>query len=169
LSDLRAVVRPRSRHKETTTSQHELSFELELDAPAEKLFRCCTDPKLLQQWFAPKPWTIKSVDIDPRAGGRMNFVMSSPEGQDYPNIGIYLEVVPNKKIVTTDAVTPDFKPSGPFMIAEVTFEDLGNGKTKYRAVARHWSEETKKRHAEMGFEPGWTQTAKQMEALAKTH
>jgi uncharacterized protein YndB with AHSA1/START domain len=149
-------------------SDHELSIELILDAPAEKLFRCYADPKLLQQWFAPKPWTIKSTDIDFRPGGKMAFVMASPEGQDYPNAGVYLDIVPNKKIVTTDAVTPDFQPSGPFMIAEVTFEDLGDGKTKYRAVARHWTEETKQQHAEMGFEPGWTHTERQLEALAKT-
>lgn len=34
---------------------HELAIELTLDAPADKLFRCYTDPKLLQQWFAPEP------------------------------------------------------------------------------------------------------------------
>jgi uncharacterized protein YndB with AHSA1/START domain len=147
---------------------HELAIELTLAAPADKLFRCYTDPTLLQKWFAPAPWTIKSVDIDPRAGGRMSFVMASPEGQEYPNAGIYLEVVPNRKIVTTDAVTPEFKPSGPFMIAEVTFDDLGNGKTRYRAVARHWSEKARKQHEEMGFESGWTQTARQLEALAQT-
>ena len=53
------------------------------------------------------------------------------------------------------------------MIAEITFEDLGNGKTRYRAVARHWNEETLKQHREMGFGPGWTQTARQLEAQAK--
>lgn len=150
-------------------SDHELSFELILDAPVEKLYRCYTDPKLLQQWFAPKPWTIKSVDTDVRPGGRFTFVMASPEGKEFPNKGIFLAVEPNKRLVTTDAITPDtFEPSGPFMIAEVKFEDLGNGTTKYRATARHWTEETKKQHAEMGFEPGWTQTARQLEALAKT-
>jgi uncharacterized protein YndB with AHSA1/START domain len=150
-------------------SEHELSFELILEAPVEKLFRCYTDPKLLQQWFAPKPWTIKSVDIDPRAGGRFNFVMASPEGQEFPNTGIFLAVEKNKKLVTTDAVNPEtFAPQGPFMIAQVDFEDLGNGTTKYRATARHWTEETKKQHEQMGFEPGWTQTARQLEALAKT-
>lgn len=148
---------------------HELKIELELDAPADKLYRCYTDPKLLQQWFAPKPWTIKSVDTDVRPGGKFNFVMASPEGQDFPNTGLFLAVEPNRRLVTTDAIKPDtFEPSGPFMVAEVTFEDLGNGKTKYRAVARHWNEETKKQHEEMGFEPGWTQTARQLEALAKT-
>ena len=68
-----------------TEQTHELFIDLVLDAPREKLFRCYTDPNLLQQWFAPKPWTIKSVDIDPRAGGRFNFVMASPEGQEFPN------------------------------------------------------------------------------------
>ena len=149
-------------------SKYELAIELELDAPAEKLFRCYADPNLLKQWFAPKPWTIKSVDNDFRPGGRSSSVMASPEGEEYPNAGLYLEIVPNKKIVTTDAVTPDFQPSGPFMIAEVTFEDLGNGKTKYRAVARHWTEETMQQHQQMGFKEGWTQTARQMEELAKT-
>jgi uncharacterized protein YndB with AHSA1/START domain len=149
-------------------SQHELSIELELDAPAEKLFRCYADANLLKQWFAPKPWSIKSTDIDFRPGGRMNFAMASPEGEEFPNAGIYLEIVPNKKLVSTDAVTPDFKPSGPFMIAEVTFEDLGNGKTKYRAVARHWTEEARQQHEQMGFKEGWTQTARQLEALART-
>ena len=147
---------------------HELSIELILDAPADKLFRCYSEPALLQQWFAPKPWTIKSTDIDFRPGGKMSFVMASPEGEEFPNAGVYLEIVPNKKIVTTDAVTPDFEPSGPFMIAEITFEDLGGGKTRYRAVARHWTEEAKKQHEEMGFEPGWTQTARQLEDLART-
>jgi uncharacterized protein YndB with AHSA1/START domain len=149
-------------------SKHELSIELELDAPAEKLFRCYADANLLKQWFAPRPWSIKSTDLDFRPGGRMTFVMASPEGEEYPQSGIYLEIVPNKKIVTTDAVTPDFEPSGPFMIAEITFEDLGGGKTRYRAVARHWTEEAKKQHEEMGFEPGWTQTARQLEDLART-
>ncbi|MGE0742704.1 MAG: SRPBCC family protein [Hyphomonadaceae bacterium] len=147
---------------------HELAIDLVLAAPADKLFRCYVEPALLRQWFAPKPWTIKSVDIDPRAGGRMAFVMASPEGEEFPNVGLYLDVTPNKRIVTTDAVTPDFQPAGPFMIAEVTFEDLGDGRTRYRATARHWTEETLKQHEQMGFEPGWTQTAKQLEALAQT-
>jgi uncharacterized protein YndB with AHSA1/START domain len=150
-------------------SKYELVLDLTLDAPAEKLYRCYADPKLLQQWFAPKPWTIKSVDTDIRPGGRFNFVMASPEGQDYPNVGLVLAAEPNKRIVTTDAITPGaFEPAGPFMVAEVTFEDLGDGKTRYCAIARHWNEETLKQHEQMGFHEGWGQTARQLEELAKT-
>jgi uncharacterized protein YndB with AHSA1/START domain len=148
---------------------HQLVLELTLDAPREKLFRCWTQPELLQQWFAPKPWTITKVDFDVRAGGRSNFVMKSPEGQEFPNEGVFLEVAPNEKIVTTDAFTEGWKPAGkPFMAAEVTFTDLGDGKTKYRAVARHWNEETKNEHEKMGFHEGWKTCALQLEALAKT-
>ena len=31
-----------------------------LDAPKEKLYRCWTEPALLEQWFAPKPWVAKA-------------------------------------------------------------------------------------------------------------
>lgn len=150
-------------------TEHALSIELILDAPRDKLFRCYADPTLLQRWFAPKPWTITRVDVDLRPGGRFDFTMRSPEGEDFPQSGIVLAVEPDARLVTTDAITPEtFRPSGPFMIAEVTFEDAGAGKTKYRAVARHWSEEAKKQHEQMGFESGWTQTARQLEELAKT-
>lgn len=148
---------------------NDLVLELTLDAPREKLYRCWTEPQLLQQWFAPKPWTIAKVDHDLRPGGRANIVMRSPEGQEFPNAGVFLEIVPNEKIVTTDAFTEGWRPAGkPFMAAEVTFEDAGAGKTKYRAVARHWTEEAKQEHEKMGFHEGWKICALQLEALAKT-
>ena len=79
------------------------ALERVLDAPVEKVWRCWSDPKLLQQWFAPKPWTITAVDMDLRPGGKSNTVMRSPEGQEFPNAGVILEVVPERRIVMTDA------------------------------------------------------------------
>src|SRR3990167_28285 len=76
-----------------------------IDASPEALFRCWTDPELMKQWFAPKPFTVPVVETDPRAGGASLVVMRDPDGNDYPNPGVYLEVVPNKKIVFTDAFT----------------------------------------------------------------
>lgn len=150
-------------------SQHELVLELTLDAPKEKLYRCWTDPKLLQQWFVPRPWTIAKVEQDLRPGGSSLVVMKDPEGNEYPNPGVFLEIVPNKKLVMTDAFTEGWAPAGkPFMVAEVTFEDAGEGKTLYRAVARHWSEESKQEHIKMGFHEGWGVCARQLEDLAKT-
>ena len=96
--------------------------------------------------------------------------MRSPEGQEIPNPGHYLEVVPNRKIVFTDAFVGNWVPreGAPFMVAEIHFEDAGPGKTKYTAIARHWTAESKAQHEQMGFVPGWTQCARQLEDVAKT-
>jgi uncharacterized protein YndB with AHSA1/START domain len=148
---------------------HDLVLELVLDAPPEKLYRGWTEPELMKQWFAPRPWTTPKVDNDLRPGGRAYVTMASPEGQEFPNNGIYLEHIPNQKIVFTDAFTEGWKPAGrPFFVGELTFTDLGSGKTKYRAVARHWTEEAKNEHEKMGFHGGWEMCARQLEALTKT-
>lgn len=139
------------------------------DAPREKVFKAWTTPELLKQWFAPRPFTTPIVELDLRAGGSNYFVMRDADGNDYPNHGVYLEIVENEKIVFTDAYTAGWKPSEkPFFTGVITFEDAGGGKTKYTAVARHWREEDRKTHEEMGFHEGWGQCADQLaELLAK--
>ena len=148
---------------------HEMSLIRLMDAPADKLFRCWTTPELIKQWFAPKPYTTSIAEVELRAGGRNNIVMKSPEGQEIPCPGTYLEIVPNRKIVFTDAFTGDWNPreGAPFMVAIVTFEPEGN-KTRYTATVRHWTEADRARHEQMGFHQGWGQCADQLEALAKT-
>ncbi|AFL48609.1 uncharacterized protein YndB with AHSA1/START domain [Sinorhizobium fredii] len=136
-----------------------------IDAPREKVYRAFTDAELLKQWFAPLPWTITEAELDVRPGGTNRFVMRSPEGELYPNQGVYLEVVPNEKLVMTDAYTEAWKPSEkPFMTAILTFEDEG-GKTRYTARARHWSVADRETHEKMGFHEGWGQCADQLAAL----
>jgi uncharacterized protein YndB with AHSA1/START domain len=150
---------------------HEFDLVLtrEMDVAPEKLFRCWTEPNLMKQWFVPKPWTIAKAETDLRAGGSSFIVMRNPEGQEFPMHGVYLEVVPNKKLVFTDAFTKAWEPSAkPFFTAIVTFEDLGGGRTKYTAVARHWRAEDRDEHVKMGFHEGWGICADQLAALAKT-
>jgi uncharacterized protein YndB with AHSA1/START domain len=139
-----------------------------IDAPREKLFRCWTDPNLLKQWFVPAPWTITRVETDLRPGGTSLVVMRSPEGEEFPNRGIYLEVVENERLVFTDAYISAWQPSEkPFFTAVVTFEDEG-GKTRYTARARHWTVEDREAHEKMGFHEGWGICADQLAALART-
>lgn len=149
------------------TSDRELVLTRLIDAPRDKLFRCWTEPELLKQWFAPLPWTTPTVEADVRPGGSSFFVMRGPDGQEFPNRGVYLEVVRNEKIVFTDAYTKAWEPSEkPFFTGIITFEDEG-GKTRYTARARHWTVEDRERHEMMGFHEGWGQCADQLAALAK--
>jgi uncharacterized protein YndB with AHSA1/START domain len=151
----------------TATDDRELVLTRIIDAPRHKLFRCWTEPELMKQWFVPKPWTLTRVETDLRPGGSSLVVMRSPEGQEFPNAGVYLEVVKDERIVFTDAFTSAWVPSQkPFMVATVTFEDLGGGKTRYTAVARHWTAEDRAAHEKMGFHEGWGQCADQLAELA---
>jgi uncharacterized protein YndB with AHSA1/START domain len=147
---------------------HELVLTRLLDAPPETLFRCWTEAALLERWFAPKPWTVASAELDIRPGGASRIVMRSPDGQEFPSGGVYLEVVPNRRLVFTDAFTAGWVPAEkPFFTAVVTFE-REDGRTRYTARARHWTAEDKERHERMGFHAGWNQCAAQLEELART-
>ena len=149
-------------------SDRELVLTRLIDAPREKLYRAGTDAELLKQWFAPKPWTTPHAELDVRPGGASLVVMRSPDGNDMPCPGVYLEVVPNQRLVFTDAYTSAWQPSQkPFMTVILTFEDEG-GKTRYTARVRHWTVADREAHEKMGFHQGWGQCADQLAALAAT-
>ena len=147
------------------SADRELVLTRLINAPREKVYRAWTQPELLKQWFAPKPYTTPIVEMDVRPGGSAYFVMRGPDGKDLPNRGVYLEVVPNEKLVSTDAYVKAWEPSEkPFMTLILTFEDEG-GKTRYTARVRHWTVTDREAHEKMGFHEGWGLCTDQLEAL----
>jgi uncharacterized protein YndB with AHSA1/START domain len=149
-------------------SDRELVLTRILNAPREKLFRCWTEPALITQWFTPPPYVTIAAEVDLRPGGASVITMQSPEGREFPNRGVYLEVVPNERLVFTDAYTSAWEPSEkPFMTGILTFEDAGEGKTRYTARVRHWTVADCEQHAKMGFHEGWGIATNQLEALAQ--
>lgn len=153
----------------TSTSDRELVLTRIIDAPREKLFRAWTEAALLKQWFAPLPFTTPVAELDVRPGGANLIVMRDPAGNEYPNRGVYLDIVKNERIVFTDAFVKAWEPSEkPFFTAILTFEDLGGGKTKYTARALHWTVADREAHEKMGFHEGWGQCADQLAKLVAT-
>ena len=148
------------------STDRELVLTRIIDAPREKLFKAWTQPELLKQWFAPLPYTTPHVEIDLRPGGASLVVMRDPNGQEFPNRGVYLEVVPDERLVFTDAFTSAWQPSEkPFMTGILTFEDHG-GKTRYTARVLHWTVADRVTHEKMGFHQGWGICTDQLAALA---
>jgi len=151
----------------------DLVLERTLDVPVEAAWKAWTTPELIYDWFCPKPWKVVECAIDLFPGGRFNFVMQSPEGENYPNVGCVLEVEKEKKLSWTDNLLPGFRPtanhtstSGLKFTAIILFEADGN-KTKYTAIAKHKDEADKTKHEEMGFHQGWGICADQLVALMK--
>jgi uncharacterized protein YndB with AHSA1/START domain len=149
----------------TATDGRDLILTCMLNAPPAKVFRAWTDPTLITQWFTPPPWKTTHAELDVRAGGSSLIVMRGPDGTEMPNRGVYLEVVPDRKLVMTNAYTKAWEPSEkPFITFILTFEDLG-GRTKYTAIARHWSIADREAHEKMGFHQGWPIATEQLAAL----
>lgn len=92
--------------------------------------------------------------------------MRGPAGEENRLEGVYLEVVPETRIVSTDAFTAGWMPAGPFMVRIDAFAAEGDG-TRYTATARHWTEEARDGHAAMGFEAGWNAATDQLAAIAE--
>lgn len=152
----------------TPVSERELVLTRIIDAPPEKLFRAWTEPALIVQWFTPSPWTTVHAETDLRPGGSSLVVMRSPDGQEFPNRGVYLEVVKNEKLVFTDAYTAAWEPSDkPFMTAIISFEALGD-KTRYTARVRHWTVADREAHEQMGFHEGWGKATDQLAEFVAT-
>ena len=158
-----------STHKTTTaTDGRDLILTRIIDASREKVFRAWTEPSLLKQWFAPAPFTTPTVETDVRPGGTSLIVMRGSDGKEFPNRGVYLEVVKNERLVFTDAFSIAWDPGDkPFMTVVLTFEDLG-GKTQYTARVRHWSVADRETHEKMGFHQGWPMCTEQLAALVLT-
>lgn len=117
----------------------------------------------------PPPFKTIRADLDVRAGGASLIVMQGPDGQEFANRGVYLEVIENEKIVFTDAFTSAWVPSEkPFMVGVILLEDLGPGRTRYTAKALHWTAEDKAAHEKMGFHEGWGIATDQLAALVAT-
>jgi uncharacterized protein YndB with AHSA1/START domain len=151
----------------TDTTDRDLVLVREIDAPREALFRCWTEPELITRWFTPPPWKTVRAETDVRPGGSSLVVMQGPDGTEMPNRGVYLEVEPNERLVFTDAYVRAWEPAEkPFMTVVLAFEDLGGGRTRYTARARHWTAEDRASHEAMGFHQGWGVATDQLAALA---
>jgi uncharacterized protein YndB with AHSA1/START domain len=149
-----------------TLSDRELVLTRVLNAPRASVYRAWTEPELLQQWFAPLPYTTPHVELDVRAGGSSSITMRGPDGSEFPNHGVYLEVIPNERLVFTDAYVKAWEPSAkPFMTVTITLED-DEDKTLYTARVLHWSAADRDMHEKMGFHKGWSQCADQLESVA---
>ena len=146
----------------------ELPFELRVSrhiaAPPGKVWQVMTERQ--EDWWCPKPWRATVDRQDRRPGGACDMTFHGPDGEKMPQNGIYLAYDEGHRFVTTDAVTADLLPSGPFMIGVWEIAPEGEG-TRYTAIARHWTEQAMREHAEMGFEAGWGACADQLAVLCE--
>ena len=155
-------------------SECDLVLERELDVPVEKVWAAWTQPELIVQWFTPAPWKTAACELDLRPGGRFCVTMESPEGEQSPNEGCILEVVPERRLTWTSVMAAGFRPTPAVngaddmqFTAVITMEPTGS-RTRYSATVIHPDPATAGRHRDMGFHDGWGAALDQLVALFAT-
>jgi uncharacterized protein YndB with AHSA1/START domain len=131
------------------------------DAPRSLVFQAWTDPKHLQRWFGPKIFTNRVCEVDLRVGGKWRIVMRAPNGDEFPAIGVYKEIVePERLVFTNNAIDKD----GNIIIegfTSVIFTEE-NGKTKLTLQTRGTARVDYAAAYLQGMEAGWSQSLEKL-------
>lgn len=142
------------------------------DAPVEKVWKAWTEPEEVKKWWGPKGFTAPSIKIDFREGGKFIYAMQGPKGSKWDRVmysaGVFKEIVPKQKIVTTDyfsdelgnKISPvkegqdqDFPTE---MTATILFEDLGENRSKISITYPKAENETQyEAMLKSGMKEGW--------------
>src|SRR5688572_22943410 len=80
----------------------ELVLTRVFDAPRELVFQAWTEPEHLKRWWGPNGFTLPYCTVDLRPGGAIHFCMRSPDGFEIWSKGIYREIVPPERFVSTN-------------------------------------------------------------------
>jgi uncharacterized protein YndB with AHSA1/START domain len=83
----------------TGTADREIVITHIFDAPRELVFEAWTDPKHVAQWWGPTGFTTTIHEMDVRPGGVWRLVMHGPDGVDYKNKIVFLEIVKPERLV----------------------------------------------------------------------
>jgi uncharacterized protein YndB with AHSA1/START domain len=110
---------------EHVTEGREISAERLFEAPRPLVWRAFTEAEHVARWWGPRGFRTTVQKMDVRVGGEWDHVMHGPDGTDYPNRHVYVEIVENERLVMDHATAPEFRTT-------VLFSDEGAGRTRVR-------------------------------------
>ena len=142
-----------------------IDFEREFDAPVDAVFRAHKEPDLVKQWMGPREYTTQIDSYDFRTGGRWRFVQRNESGEEYAFNGVFHVVRENEFAIQTFEfeMFPDV-----VSIESLTFEDLGDGRSRVRGHSTYPSMEARDGMVEGGMETGMTDGYQRLDDLLTT-
>jgi len=110
--------------KQGDAADREIVISRVYDSPREIVWEAMTDPKRVVLWWGPRGFTTTIAKMDVRPGGAWQLTMHGPDGTDYPNKSVFVEVVRPERLVYKHGGGAKGKPGANFT-ATWTFEALG--------------------------------------------
>ncbi|MFH2135485.1 MAG: SRPBCC domain-containing protein [Pseudomonadota bacterium] len=156
--------------KGSESSNSEVIISRTFDAPRRLVWQAWTDPKHIMQWWGPAGFHNERCESELRIGGRFQLEMRAPDGNVYPCIGTFREIVEGERIVY-DGEAAEGHPCGagipPRATVTVSFAEQ-NGKTRLTLHTRFASPERKQAAAEARFIVSWEEALDRLAQALRT-
>ncbi len=141
----------------TINPKLDLVLERFIDAPKQLVWEALTKPEHLKEWYMPKAWGVVSdCEMDVRPGGIFSIDIATADGQEFPNLGCFLEVIPMQRLVWTSMLFPGYRPAvfdDIPITAIITMQTVGTG-TRYVFTALHRDEADFEKNKASGWQQG---------------
>lgn len=135
----------------------DLVFERFVDAPVDLVWEAFTRPEHLKEWYMPREWgSVARCEMDVRPGGAFSITIAGADGREFPNLGCFLEAVPEERLVWTSMLFPGYRPAvfdDIPITAIVELERVGGG-TRYVFTALHRDEADCAKNRDSGWRQG---------------
>lgn len=142
----------------------EITITRTFDAPRELVWKAWTDPARISQWWGPHGFEGAACEAELRVGGRFRLELRAANGNAYPCIGTYREIVEPERVVFA-GIAEDGHPCGagipPRALVTVSFTER-DGRTTLTLHTLFESAERKHAAGEAGYFPGWTQSLERL-------
>ena len=137
----------------------------EFDAPRHLVYKAWTTPELVKRWWHANRGEMTVAEIDLRVGGRWRYVLVTPDGMEAGFHGEYREIVPDERLVSTEAYEGIPDADAHAALDTLTFVEV-DGRTTMTVLVEHRTKEGRDAHIESGMEAGMQDALDRLEEVA---
>ena len=141
----------------TMPSDREVVLTRVFEAPRRLVFEAWTRPEHLVHWYGPRGYTLPVCEIDLRPGGAWRYVLRGPDGEEMGMKGVYREIVPPERLVSTESYDIPGMGWTPESLVTMTLEER-DGETTMTSRILYQSVEHRDGHVNSGMEAGAAET-----------
>jgi uncharacterized protein YndB with AHSA1/START domain len=151
--------------KVTLPADNQILITREFNAPKHLVWRAYTEPELIRRWWAGRRGTVTVAEVDLRVGGRWRYALIANEGFEVGFHGEYREIVPNERLVNTEAYEGMPDPDGNAALDTITFTEK-DGRTYLEILVEHKDQTGRDMQINSGMEGGMQEAMDALEQVA---
>lgn len=145
----------------TVLGDTEFVITREFPAPARAVFHAYTTPELVRRWWPGQRGEVTVCEIDLSVGGKWRYVLRTHGGVDVAFHGVYREIVPNERIVSTEVYEAMAEHPA---LSTATFVEV-DGRTTLSIAVAHATRTARDLHLQSGMEDGMNESLDLLEQI----